>query len=42
MTPHCSQCKYYTCLSNYTMYCYKLQRKLTAKKKPCKFYKEDE
>ena len=40
LTPHCSQCKYYDCLSNSTMYCAKLQKRITARKRPCKYYKE--
>ena len=40
MTPHCSQCVYYDNLTNATMYCYKLQKRITARKQPCKNYQE--
>lgn len=40
LTPHCSQCKYYDCLSNNTMYCHKYQKRITARKRPCKHYNE--
>lgn len=40
LTPHCSHCKHYDCLSNNTMYCSKMQKRITARKRPCKHYKE--
>lgn len=40
LTPHCSQCRHYECLTNSTMYCHKLQKRITARKKPCKNYEE--
>lgn len=37
---HCSECKYYWCYPHTTqMYCYKLGRRITARKKYCKHYK---
>ncbi len=39
-TPHCSQCRHYDCLSNNTMYCNKHQKRITARKRPCKYYIE--
>lgn len=40
LTPHCSQCKHYESFENATMYCYKLQKRITARKQPCKNYEE--
>ncbi len=40
--PHCSQCKHYEILSNYNMYCDILKRKITVRKRPCKYYQEEE
>lgn len=40
LTPHCSQCRHYECLANATMYCNKLQKRITARKQPCKNYDE--
>lgn len=40
LTPHCSQCRYYDYLGNTTMYCNKLQKRITARKQPCKNYSE--
>ena len=40
LSPHCSQCKHYECLENATMYCSKLERRITARKRPCKDYSE--
>lgn len=40
LTPHCSHCKHYECLPNATMYCYKLQKRITARHKTCKDYDE--
>lgn len=40
LTPHCSQCCHYECLANATMYCNKLQKRITARKQPCKHYIE--
>lgn len=39
-SPHCSQCKYYEILANQTMFCHQLQRRITARKRPCKKYSE--
>ncbi len=39
-SPHCSQCKFYEVLANHTMYCHQLQKRITARKKPCKKYDE--
>ena len=36
---HCSQCKHYEICTNFTMYCRMLQKRITARKKPCKHYK---
>lgn len=38
--PHCSHCSHYEVLPNETMYCSKLQKRITARKKPCKSYRE--
>ena len=38
--PHCSHCCHYEILPNETMYCSKLKRRITARKKPCKSYRE--
>lgn len=38
-SPHCSQCVYYDNITT-TMYCYKLQKRITARKRPCKNYSE--
>ena len=35
---HCSHCAFYDLLPNHTMYCGKLKRRITARKKPCKHY----
>ena len=36
---HCSECKYYWCYPHTTqMYCYKLGKRITARKKSCKHY----
>ena len=35
---HCSHCAFYDLLPNHTMYCGKLKRCITARKKPCKHY----
>lgn len=40
LTPHCSQCKYYDILDKDVMYCSKLQKRITARKRPCKKYQE--
>lgn len=40
LTPHCSQCKHYDYLGNAMMYCNKLERRITARKRPCKDYSE--
>lgn len=40
LTSHCSQCSHYDYLHNTTMYCNKLQKRITARKRPCKFYDE--
>ena len=40
LTPHCSHCKHYDVLENKTMYCHKLNKRITARKKPCKDYSE--
>lgn len=37
---HCSKCKYYEVYTNFTMYCHVLQKRITARKKPCKHYEE--
>ena len=39
-SPHCSQCEFYEILANHTMYCHKLKKRITARKKPCKEYSE--
>lgn len=39
-TPHCSQCVFYELLSNCQMYCKNLKRRITARKQPCKKYKQ--
>ncbi len=39
LTPHCSQCQHYDNIGD-TMYCYKLQKRITARKRPCKNYSE--
>ena len=39
LTPHCSQCEYYDNIGD-TMYCAKYQKRITARKRPCKHYKE--
>lgn len=38
---HCSQCKHYEVCANCTMYCRVLQKRITARKKPCKHYIEN-
>lgn len=38
---HCSLCKYYWTGHGY-MYCTKLQRRITARKKFCKYFEIDE
>lgn len=38
ITKHCSHCAYYDILPNQTMYCCRLKRRITARKKPCKHY----
>lgn len=35
---HCSQCKHYEIHPNCTMYCRVLQRRITARKRPCGHY----
>lgn len=35
---HCSECAYYDLLPNLAMYCNRLKRRITARKKPCKHY----
>ena len=35
---HCSHCAFYDLLPNHTMYCGKLKRRITSRKKPCKHY----
>ncbi len=40
LTPHCSQCAHYDYLGNNSMYCYKLKKRITARKCPCKDYIE--
>lgn len=40
LTPHCSHCRHYDILANATMYCHKLQKRITARKRPCKNYSE--
>lgn len=36
---HCSECKYYWCYPpTAQMYCYKLGKRITARKKSCKHY----
>ena len=37
---HCSQCLYYEILANFNMYCHYFQKRITARKKPCGYYKE--
>lgn len=32
---HCSLCKHYEVCTDYTMYCHFLQKRITARKKPC-------
>lgn len=39
LTPHCSHCNYYESINN-SMYCKKLQKRITARKRPCKYYKD--
>lgn len=39
-SPHCSHCQHYEVLANNTMYCNKLNKRITARKKPCKKYSE--
>lgn len=39
LTPHCSHCDYYDSIHN-AMYCKKLQKRITARKRPCKDYSE--
>ena len=39
LTPHCSQCEYYDNIGD-TMYCAKYHKRITARKRPCKHYKE--
>lgn len=36
---HCSYCVHYEICSNFTMYCHVLQRRITARKKACKYFK---
>lgn len=38
--PHCSHCVHYDVLENKTMFCSDLQKRITARKKPCKKYSE--
>lgn len=38
---HCSQCKHYEICPNYTMYCRVLQKRITAREKPCKYYEKE-
>ncbi len=40
LAPHCSQCLHYECFRNNMMYCHKLQKRITARKRPCKNYIE--
>lgn len=40
LTPHCSHCQHYDILANATMYCHKQQKRITARKRPCKNYSE--
>ena len=40
ITPHCSQCRHYDYLGHGIMYCNKLQKRITARKRPCKNYSE--
>lgn len=40
VTPHCSQCRHYTDLPEGFMWCYKLNRRITARKRPCQYYCE--
>lgn len=40
LTPHCSHCKHYEVLKDKTMYCFKTLKRITARKKPCKYYFE--
>lgn len=35
---HCSYCIHYEPCPDFRMYCKALQRRITARKKPCKFY----
>lgn len=35
---HCSLCKHYEICTNFTMYCHVLQRRITARKKPCRHF----
>lgn len=39
---HCSECDYYWCNAKVgQMYCCKLMKRITARKKPCKHYKQN-
>lgn len=35
---HCSYCVHYEPCADFRMYCKALKRRITAKKKPCKYY----
>ena len=36
---HCSECYHYEPCPDFRMYCKILKRRITARKKPCKYYK---
>lgn len=36
---HCSDCVHYEPCSDFRMYCKALERRITARKKTCKYYK---
>lgn len=41
-TKHCSECEHFFSKPDVgQMYCFKLQKRITAKKKPCKFFEEN-
>jgi len=42
LTPHCSHCKFYEILKDKTMYCFDTHKRITARKRPCKHYSEDD
>ena len=36
---HCSECIHYEPCQDFRMFCKVLKRRITARKKPCKYYK---